>query len=473
MPGAPFDVDYLVVGGGATGLAFTDALIRESDATVLIVDRRYSPGGHWNDAYPFVRLHQPSAFYGVNSRALGENRIDDTGPNAGFYERATAAEICHYYQAVLNDHLLRSGQVEFLSMTNTVVGDNERPRAVCRLTGAEREINVRRKVVDARYLESSIPATHTPGFEVEEGVSLVPVNDLVRSDHPPGGFVVIGAGKTGMDACNWLLDNGVDADEISWIRPRDSWVIDRRSFQPLQKVGDFITGWAAATEAAASARSIADLFGRLEDCGQLKRLDGSVEPTMYRMAILSDNELESLRGIENVVRAGHVRQIQTHRIVLDDAEIPTSADRLYVDCTAEGLPKPPPRPIFEPHRITLQPVREGSPPFNAALVGYLEATRDNVDEQNVLMPTNPYPSAATDWIRCRHVGMMAQRTWDQTPDVSAWIDSSRLNVAAGLGDHAGEPGVAQAIGTYLENGDRAIENLGMLRAQLGDNLHRK
>jgi hypothetical protein len=69
--------------------------------------------------------------------------------------------------------------------------------------------------------------------------------------------------------------------------------------------------------------------------------------------------------------------------------------------------------------------------------------------------------------------MMAQRRWDQTPDVRAWIDSSRLNVAAGLGDHAGEPGVAQAIGTYLENGDRAIENLGMLRAQLGDNLHRK
>ena len=70
--------------------------------------------------YPFVRLHQPSAFYGVNSRNLGEDRIDDTGPNAGFYERATAAEICHYFQAVLNGELLRSGQAEFLSMTDCV-----------------------------------------------------------------------------------------------------------------------------------------------------------------------------------------------------------------------------------------------------------------------------------------------------------------------------------------------------------------
>lgn len=72
------EVDYLVVGAGAAGLAFTDALISESDATVLMVDRRHSPGGHWNDAYPFVRLHQPSAFYGVNSRNLGHDRIDDT-----------------------------------------------------------------------------------------------------------------------------------------------------------------------------------------------------------------------------------------------------------------------------------------------------------------------------------------------------------------------------------------------------------
>lgn len=89
------ETDYLVVGAGASGMAFTDALIADSDADVVMVDRRHHPGGHWNDAYPFVRLHQPSAYYGVNSRPLGNDRIDETGPNAGFYERATAAEVCH------------------------------------------------------------------------------------------------------------------------------------------------------------------------------------------------------------------------------------------------------------------------------------------------------------------------------------------------------------------------------------------
>lgn len=463
-------VDYLVIGAGATGLAFTDALITESDATVLMVDRRHSPGGHWNDAYPFVRLHQPSAFYGVNSRRLGEDRIDETGPNAGFYERATAAEICHYFQAVLNDGLLASGQVEFLSMTDCVEDGPGRARAISRLTGAEREITVKRKVVDARYLESSIPATHTPSFQVDEGVHSIPVNGLVRSHHPAGGFVVIGAGKTGMDACCWLLDRGVDQGSITWIKPRDAWVIDRAVLQPLEKVGDFIKGWAAATEAAAAATSIADLFARLEDANELKRLDRSIEPTMYRSAILSDRELDQLRSIERVIRSGRVRRIQSQRIVLDEAEMTTHTDCLYVDCTAEGLPITASRPIFEPTRITIQPVREGSPPFNAALIGYLEATRENVEEQNALMPPNPYATKATDWIRTRHVGMIAQRSWNQTPDVFAWADRARLNVAAGLGDHAGEPGVSEAIGSYFEHTDHAIENLGMFRKELGDDV---
>ena len=60
------------------------------------MDRRHRPGGHWLDAYPFVRLHGPSATYGVNSRVLGNDRIDMAGLNAGFYERATGPEICAY-----------------------------------------------------------------------------------------------------------------------------------------------------------------------------------------------------------------------------------------------------------------------------------------------------------------------------------------------------------------------------------------
>ena len=92
------ETDYLVVGSGALGMAFVDSLLEHSDADVVMVDRRHCPGGHWLDAYPFVRLHQPSAFYGVNSSRLGSDTIDQVGWNHGLYELATAGEICAYYE---------------------------------------------------------------------------------------------------------------------------------------------------------------------------------------------------------------------------------------------------------------------------------------------------------------------------------------------------------------------------------------
>ncbi|MEM1334921.1 MAG: NAD(P)-binding protein, partial [Actinomycetota bacterium] len=82
------DADYVVVGAGAMGMAFVDEILTHSDADVVMIDEHGAPGGHWNDAYPFVRLHQPSFFYGVSSTRLGSDRIDDVGLNAGLSELA-------------------------------------------------------------------------------------------------------------------------------------------------------------------------------------------------------------------------------------------------------------------------------------------------------------------------------------------------------------------------------------------------
>ena len=111
------EADYLVVGAGAMGLAFTDTLVAESDATVVVVDRNDQPGGHWTTAYPFVRLHQPSAYYGVNSRSFGSDTIDHGGLNAGYYELASGAEVCAYFDAVMRQHLLPTGRVTYLPMS--------------------------------------------------------------------------------------------------------------------------------------------------------------------------------------------------------------------------------------------------------------------------------------------------------------------------------------------------------------------
>ena len=121
----PIETDYLVVGAGAAGMAFVDALIAEADVDVVMVDRRQRPGGHWNDAYPFVRLHQASANYGVNSRMLGTNTIDAEGENAGFYERATGDEIRDYFHAVMDEQFVPSGRVRFFGGCDYAGADDE------------------------------------------------------------------------------------------------------------------------------------------------------------------------------------------------------------------------------------------------------------------------------------------------------------------------------------------------------------
>ena len=64
------------------------------------------------------------------------------------------------------------------------------------------------RVVDARYLAPEIPAETPAPFGVADGVRVVPVNELARSDEAPSQFVIVGSGKTATDACIWLLDNG-------------------------------------------------------------------------------------------------------------------------------------------------------------------------------------------------------------------------------------------------------------------------
>ena len=278
---AVLEADYLVVGAGAAGMAFTDALVDHADVTVALVDRRHGAGGHWLDAYPFVRLHQASAFYGVASTLLGGGRIQREGPETGLHERATAPEVCAYYDRVLRQRLLPSGRVSFHPACE-YVGDR---RFVSRVSGQVHEVRGTARVVDAHYLAPEIPATTPPPFEVAGAAHVVTVNDLVALGEAPSQYVVVGSGKTATDTCIWLLDNGVDPDRICWVRPRDPWMLNRAKVQPDPAV---FLGMAADTlELAASATSPDDLFLRLEEAEVMLRIDRSVTPTMAKTPTLA------------------------------------------------------------------------------------------------------------------------------------------------------------------------------------------
>jgi len=455
------ETDYLVVGAGASGLAFTDTLVAETDAEVTVIDRRPAPGGHWVDAYPFVRLHIPSAYYGVNSLPLGEDRIDDAGENAGFYERATGEEVREHF-AEAAARLEGTGRVRILTGHEHVgpSADGEQVRDLA--TGALHDVSVRRKVVDARYLEASVPATHTPSFAIAPGARVVPVNDLPAAAGSAASYTVLGSGKTAVDACVWLLDNDVAPDRIRWVRPRDAWFLDRAAFQPLDQVGGIIEGISLDAEAGAQATDIDDLFERLEASGRLSRLDPSQPATMYRATMLSAGERSALRQIEDVVRLGRVRRIEADRIVLEHGEVATGPDALHVDCTAIGLREAPPTPMFQEGRITLQQVRQNSPCFNAALLAFVEAHRDEDADKNRLCPPNPYPSSVEDWPQMMHVTWATEYRWLREPDLQAWVSESRLNLLRALPDHAAEPAVQASLQRYLANVGPAIERLRQL-----------
>jgi hypothetical protein len=456
------DTDYLVVGAGAFGMGFVDSLIAHSDGDVVMVDRRHRPGGHWLDAYPFVRLHQPSANYGVNSRALGNDRIDDSGPNAGFYERATAGEICDYFNRVLEETFLPSGKVRFLGMHEYRGRNADGHHIVSLLTGEETTVKVRRKLVDATYLETSIPKTHTPPFVVDAGVSVVPPNDLVNLSEPAGGYTVLGAGKTAMDTCNWLLDEGVDPDRIRWVKPREPWMMDRSFFQPLELVGSYMELQAAWLQASAEAKDGPDWALRLEGFGVLVRSDRSVEPEIFRGATISPLELDSLRRIENVVRKGRVRRIATDRITLDDDAITSDGGQLFVDCTAAGLRLAPARPVFEVDRITMQYVTPGIASWTAGTLGVVEALRDDDAEKNRLCPPATPGNEVADIQHYLHASISGLVARSAEADLAAWNDASRLNPARGASDHKDDPRIPAAFGKIFEHIGPALSNLERL-----------
>jgi hypothetical protein len=453
------ETDYLVVGGGASGMAFVDSLIAESDAEVVMVERRHRPGGHWLDAYPFVRLHQPSAYYGVNSRVLGNDRIDESGPNAGFYQRATAAEISDYFNRVLEEDLVASGRVRFFGMCDYRGGDADGHHFVSLLTGKEATVRVRRRLVDATYVESSIPSRHTPAFQVDPGVRLVPPNDLVELHEPAAGYTVIGAGKTAMDTCNWLLDVGVAPDAIRWIRPRDGWMFNRAFMQPLKLVGSFMQLQAQWVQAAAEADDAKDFAHRLEANGVFVRIDPDVEPGVFRGATLSTIELDSLRQIENVVRLDRVLRIGTERVVCERGSIATDPGHIYVDCTAAGVRPTMARPVFEPHRITMQYTTLGIAPWGAAIIGVVEASRDDDADRNRLCPPIVFTGNASDLLHVAHTGMTGMMARSAEPDLAGWNDRSRLNPARGAADHLDDPRVAEAFAALAASIGPAMRNL--------------
>ena len=419
-----FDADYLIIGAGASGMAFADILVQESDKTCIIIDRYHKPGGHWNEAYSFVTLHQPSSFYGVSSKELSKGLKDRCGLNKGLNELASGAEVQAYYDNLMRESFLPSGRVEYFPMCE-YVGDGAVRNL---LTGEEFTVGFKDRLIDSTYYQTRIPATHTVGFPVDSAIPFIAPNDLPSAKQPSKGYTVIGGGKTAMDTCLWLLQNRVDPDSIVWIMPRDGWLLDRKNTQPTNEFFyDSIGTQASQLEAIAASTDIDDMFLKLEAAGVFLRLDNSVLPSMFHGATVSRAELDELKRIKNIIRLGRVTAITQSTIQFDEHSIPTSPERIHIDCTASAISNLEITDVFQDDAIRLQTVRAYQPAFSAAFIAHIELNYESDEKKNQLCKVVPLPNHIEDWIELTYRNMMNQYFWSKEPGLKKWLLKNRLD----------------------------------------------
>ena len=217
MPTRVLETDYLVVGAGAMGMAFTDALIGHADVHVTLVDRRHAAGGHWQDAYPFVQLHQASRFYGVGvdgarhrrGPAARARRPGSTSGRADPRSRTTTTTSCTGASSAPGRSRSSAGSEHRRDGAEQLVTSRVSGETRSRSDGA----STRRR----RHLPlADDPGDHTSAVRRRR-------RRPRRGDQragPPGrrraSYVVVGSGKTATDGIVWLLANGVaqDADRV-------------------------------------------------------------------------------------------------------------------------------------------------------------------------------------------------------------------------------------------------------------------
>ncbi|MEP3890675.1 MAG: NAD(P)/FAD-dependent oxidoreductase [Hellea sp.] len=428
--------DYLIIGTGAMGMAFADTLLTESGATIIMVDRFAKPGGHWNVAYPFVTLHQPSTFYGVSSRELSQGLKDQVGLNKGLNDLASGQDVLRYYDDVMRHQFLPSGRLEYFPMCN-YEGDGKFNN---KLSGEGFEVTYK-KLVDCTYLKTTVPSTHTPNFEIADGVTFMPLNDLPKLTQPADMFNVIGGGKTGIDALLWLLEMGVHPHKIQWVVSRDAWLLDRENTQPTAEFfGSTMGAQAAQFESIANATSVEDMFDRLEESGYFVRIDKNTRPQMFHGATISQAELTALRQLKNVVRLGRVTKIDPNLMTLEQGTAPTTPGTVHIDCSASALKADlPPTLIFTDNVITPQMVRSYQPIFSASLIAHIEATYpDDNGAKNNMCGVVPLPNADIDYMRMTAAFMMNQYKWSQDPEIRNWLLTNRLDGFSKMVSEVGE-----------------------------------
>lgn len=461
--------DYVVVGAGASGMSFVDTLLSHSSEplSIVLLDKRTAPGGHWNDAYGFVTLHQPARNYGVESTPL-ESGIKH--PEL----LASREEVLAYYRTLLDTWRANGHDVDF-------VGGAAYDFASSTYTTADGSTATvaapARKVVDARFTENDLPLHVRPKFAYNaEAIDLIPPNELPERDAAAARearYCVLGAGKTGQDTVLYLRRVlKVPLEHILWVMPTPVWITARdpppttKQITCMEFIDVALEAHAAAgapADAAAGDAFLQRAFERLEADGRIYRIHPTAPPGKFMDATLNAEEVALLRECAPSICTGKGRVAS----IGDDGAL-TFAGGEVVPLpwagAADGTPSPPTtfvhctagafnfgasaaeaaRPIFtSDDRITVQEVFQFPGfCFNGAVIAWLECqSQMSRDEKNRLCEMPPPadgPPAAPPLgpvagnlgpLTAGHpllVSLRNLRRWYATPGMGEWLHSLRL-----------------------------------------------
>lgn len=345
------EVDYLVVGAGAMGLAFVDVLLTETDATVALVDRYDRPGGHWTRAYPFVRLHQPSAF----GEQLGLDRVDTEGPRRSPRTRIGTG----------GRRLFRPRHAAVRTHRTVPPSPRGRVRRRGRHLGPHRGRHD--NAPSSTRPTTTVPSMRAPAFPVAPGLRWDGARRCPRSSPRPTGtwWSVAARRARRVPGCSAAESSPTPSDGSCRATPG---LLDRLNIQPVEAFFDStVGGYALQLEG----------LGRRRDRRRPLRPPRAHRPARLDPAVGRPCTPPRCRGPSSAScrsrcwsacsRACWSGRHEHHH--LDDGAIPTTPNTVHIDCTADGLERRPQvQPVFTDGRITLQSVRTCQQVFSAALI---------------------------------------------------------------------------------------------------------
>ena len=211
-------------------------------------------------------------------------------------------------------------------------------------------------------------------YDVFEGESEERKSQLLRNK-----FVVLGAGKTGIDCVVYLQRAmNIQPADIAWVISRDVWMVSSSA------KADPNTWARCLAENGNDADAVAL---SLEAKGLLVRLDKNFLPSRFRFPVIPPDELQLARNVTTVIRRGRVTSIHrsSSNVVVEfgagypswNAFAPIQSC-IFVHATSPGPFNglDPNTPVFNsPKMMTLQLLLMGPRTFSMSLLAKLEVAR--------------------------------------------------------------------------------------------------